>query len=186
MLEGLRREQGRLPIFRLVSPDEMSAFASEKGLDERDIEEVIELFPEDVVARLIEAPFEPKPQLYGPRGFKSWRYSDGGWAVFYASTARGTSEWEIAYHRGRQPLAAGETRVLHYSAFRCYFVGSAIDLRPYVRPRWHWPFWPRWPQLTSDDYRFCQGLGGEAFRTGLGCFLAPSARAPGETTTPVF
>jgi hypothetical protein len=165
----------------------MGAFARDKGLDGQEIAEVVELFAEDVVARLIEGPFEPEPQLYGSRGYKASRYSDGSWAVFYASAERGTSEKEIRYHKGLEPIAIDETRVIYYTSFRCDFAGGVIDLRPFVRPRWHWPFWNRrWPLLVSDDYAFCQGLGREAVKTNLGGFLAPSARAPGETTAPVF
>jgi hypothetical protein len=43
-----------------------------------------------------------------------------------------------------------------------------------------------WPDLVSDNYTFCNGLGKEANLEGLGGFLAPSARKARGTTVPVF
>ena len=104
--------------------------------------------------------------------------SNGDWPVFYSAIERETAERESSYHYGRK--AAGDRaarRAVHYSVVRCMFNGEIIDLLVKQTD---------WPELLSEDYTFCHGLGSEAHNVGLAGFFSPSARDSGGTTVPVF
>jgi hypothetical protein len=131
----------------------------------------------DVTRELMESPFDRKTALANKFGVLS-RFSNGDWPVFYTAIGRETAAKETSYHYGRK--AAGDAvarRPVHYSVVRCAFNGVAIDLQSKL---------PDWPDLVSDDYNFCNGLGKEAFDMALGGFLSPSARNPGGTTVPAL
>jgi hypothetical protein len=66
---------------------------------------------------------------------------------------------------------------VYYSVVCCTFEGETIDLQPKHA---------EWPELISDHYAFCNGLGKEAHEMSLAGFLAPSAQNRGGTTVPAF
>jgi hypothetical protein len=149
--------------------------AAKKGLTLSEIVDVILFNRDDVMKDLMEEPFKRKPAL-GNRFGPVSRFSNGEWPVFYAAIGRETAREESAYHYGRK-AAGAVRRPVHYSIVRCRFSGEIIDLRPQL---------PGWPDLTSDDYAFCNDLGREAHDGGLFGFFSPSARNAGGTTVPVF
>jgi RES domain len=125
----------------------------------------------------MEGPFQRKPFLGNKFGLTS-RFSNGEWPVFYTAIGRTTAEKESTHHYGRK--AAGDAtarRAVHYSIVRIEFSGEIVDLQPKLTD---------WPDLVTDDYAFCNGLGREAHTGGLGGLLSPSARNPGGTTVPAL
>ncbi len=125
----------------------------------------------------MEGPFQRKP-FFGNKFGPVSRFSDGEWPVLYAAIGTATAERECSYHYGRK--AAGDAtarRPVHYSIIRIKFSGEIADLQPKL---------PGWPDLISDDYTFCNGLGKEGYDEGLGGFLSPSARNPGGIAVPAF
>ncbi|WP_072386559.1 RES family NAD+ phosphorylase [Hyphomicrobium sp. CS1BSMeth3] len=177
MLESLARVAASHQILRLANLTHVAAFAAKKGLTIDEVTDVIAFERDDVTKELIESPFQRKAVL-GNKFAPSSRFSDGEWPVFYAAIERDTAEKESSHHYGRK--AAGDAtaqRPVHYSLVRCTFEGEVIDLVAKLGD---------WPELVSEDYTFCNGLGKEAWDMGLGAFLAPSARRPGGTTVPAF
>ena len=177
MLEPLAKVPVNQDVLRFANLSHVATLAARKGLTIDEITDVIAFDRGDVTKELMESPIKKKAQLGSKFGLRS-RFSDGDWPVFYAAVHRDTAEKESSFHYGRK--AAGNpsgNRPVHYSVVRCTFNGEVIDLEPQLAD---------WPDLVSDDYRFCTGLGKEAHDMGLGGFLAPSARHPGGTTVPAF
>ncbi len=177
MLVTLPRVNITEDIYRFANLKKLPSFAEEKGLTMDEIAEVIAFDRDDVTKELMEGPFKRKP-FFGNKFGPVTRFSNGEWPVFYAAICRTTAGEEIAYHQGRE--AAGDSaapRAVHYSIVRCRFSGEIVDLRPKKDD---------WPNLVSDDYIICNGLGEEAHNGGLGGFFSPSARHAGGVTVPVF
>jgi RES domain-containing protein len=177
VLAGSRKTNLRLEVLRFANLSYVAVFATRKGLTIDEVTQVIAFDRDDVGKELMQGPFERKPGLGNKFGLKS-RFSDGDWPVFYSAIGRETAQKESSHHYGRK--AAGDAsarRPVHYSVLRCTFDGEIIDLQPKLT---------EWPELVSDDYTFCNGLGREAHKITLGAFLAPSARNPGGTTVPSF
>ncbi|MBU1213015.1 MAG: RES family NAD+ phosphorylase [Alphaproteobacteria bacterium] len=177
MLETLEKVTVNQDVLRFANLSHISTLAKNKGLTMDEITDVIAFERGDVAKELMDGPFERKAQLGSKFGLPS-RFSDGEWPVFYAAVNRDTAEKECSYHYGRK--AAGNpsaNRSVYYSVVRCTFDGAVIDLQPKLTD---------WRDLVSDDYLFCTALGKEAHDTGLGGFLAPSARHSGGTTVPTF
>jgi hypothetical protein len=177
VLAGSPKENLRQEVLRFANLSHVAVFATRKGLTIDEVADVIAFDRDDVVKELMQGPFERKPGLGNKFGLKS-RFSDGDWPVFYSAIGRETAQQESSHHYGRK--AAGDAsarRPVHYSVLRCMFDGEVIDLQPKLAG---------WPELVSDDYAFCNGLGKEAHEMTLGAFLAPSARNPGGTTVPSF
>lgn len=176
-LEDLEAAEIALSVHRFANLTHLAQFAADRGLTIEQIAEVIAFEREDVTTQLMEGPFERKAWLGNKFGDLS-RFSNGDWPVFYAAIGRVTAEKESVHHYGRK--AAGDAdarRDVHYSIFRCKFAGTTIDLQPKLSD---------WPDLISDDYTFCNGLGKEAHESTLAGFLSPSARNVGGTTVPAF
>lgn len=174
MIEGFKRQAVRYEVFRLGNPSHVDEFAKQKGLSVEDVREIVAFSGEELAEDLINGPFKSKP-LLRPLNL---RYSDGRWSVFYSALERVTAEKEVMHHYAKD--AAGHSaspRDVYYLEFACTFAGETIDLRPKLK---------EWPDLVSDDYRFCQNIAEEAHNTDLDAFLAPSARKEGGTTVPVF
>ncbi len=177
MLEALPRVNVTKDVHRFANLSHLAVFANKKGLTINEIIDVIAFDRGDVTKELIEGPFQRK-QLFGNKFGPKSRFSNGDWPVFYAAIGRTTAKRESAHHYGRK--AAGDRkaqRAVHYSIVRCRFSGDVVDLQPKL---------PDWPDLVSDDYTFCNGLGKEAHDRGLGGFLSSSARNSGGTTVPAF
>lgn len=177
MLESLAKTDLNRDVLRFANLTYLASFATRRGLTIDEVTDVIAFDRDDVTKELMEGPFERKPKLGNKFGSVS-RFSSGDWPVFYTAIGRETAEKESSHHYGRK--AAGDTaarRPVHYSVVRCTFNGQVIDLQPKLLD---------WPDLVSDDYAFCNGLGKEARDMGLGGFLGPSARNPGGTTVPAF
>jgi len=177
VLETLPKRNLTRDVIRLANLTHLALFATKMGLTIDEVTDVIAFERDDVANELIDGPFERKPKLGNKFGALS-RFSDGDWPVFYAAIGRDTAEKESSYHYGRK--AAGDAtarRPVHYSVVRCGYVGETINLLTQL---------PIWPELVSDNYMFCNGIGREAHDMGLGGFLAPSARNPGGTTVPAF
>lgn len=161
-------------VLRFANLAYLAHFATKKDLTIEQIADVIAFDRDDVTKELMEGPFVRKAALGNKFGPAS-RFSNGDWPVFYTAIGRETAEKESSYHYGRK--AAGDARPVHYSVVRCMFSGETIDLQPKLA---------HWPDLVSDDYKFCNELGRAASAMSLGGFLGPSARNPGGTTVPVF
>ena len=177
MLESLPQTEITLDVHRFANLSHLAQLAAHKGLTIEQITQVIAFDHEDVTKQLMEGPFKRKPELGNKFGLMS-RFSNGDWPVFYAAIGRTTAEKESSYHYGRK--AAGDAaarRAVHYSIVRCKFSGTTADLQPEL---------PKWPDLVSDNYAFCNGLGKEAHDGGLAGLLSPSARNSGGTTVPSF
>jgi hypothetical protein len=177
MLETLPQVSITQDVHRFANLTHLAVFAAKKGLTIDEVTDVIAFATDDVVAELMKGPFQRKPLLGNKFGLVS-RFSDGEWPVFYAAIGRTTAEKESTHHYGRK--AAGDAtarRGVHYSIVRCRFSGQIIDLQPKLA---------EWPNLISDDYAFCNGLGKEAHHGAVGGFLAPSARNAGGNTVPAF
>jgi len=177
VLEALPKANISLDVLRFANLTYLASFATRKGLTIEEVTDVIAFDRDDVTKELMDGPFERKPKLENRFGALS-RFSDGEWPVFYAAIGRDTAEKESTTHYGRKAAGdAGARRAVHYSVLRCRYSGETIDLVPQLAA---------WRALTSDDYKFCNGLGKEAHEMGLGGFLAPSARNAGGTTVPAF
>ena len=177
MLETLPRVSVTQDVHRFANLSHLALLAVKKGLTIDEVTEVIAFNLDDVTKELMEGPFQIKPLLGNKFGRVS-RFSDGEWPVFYGAIGRTTAEKESIHHYGRK--AAGDAvarRGVYYSIIRYRFSGEIVDLQP---------SFPDWPDLISDCYTFCIGLGKEAQDAGVGGFLAPSARNDGGTTVPAF
>jgi hypothetical protein len=171
-------------VHRFADGRDPGEHARRRGLDQQAVGELLdvlgpasrELGPRE----LLDAPFRPKPQLSRP----ATRFSDGSWPVFYSALNKETAEREIAHHIKADDFRSllgdpPRSRTIYFSYFHCTFAGTACDLRPKVA---------EWPELVDPRTvnPTCQQLGAEAKREGIDGFLAPSARRPDGTTTPVF
>ena len=177
MLETFAKPGIARDVVRFANLTHLALFATKMGLTIDEVTDVIAFERDNVTKELMDGPFERKPKLGNKFGSLS-RFSNGEWPVFYAAIERDTAEKESTYHYGRK--AAGDAaarRAVNYSVLRCGYTGETIDLVPQFAA---------WPDLTSGDYTFCNGLGKEAHDMGLGGFLAPSARNAGGTNVSAF
>jgi RES domain len=177
MLEQLPRLNITQDVHRFANVSRVAAWAAKEGLTIDEVTEVIAFARDDVTKELMEGPFQRKP-FFGNNFGPHTRFSNGEWPVFYTAVGHATAEREATYHYGRK--AAGDAaarRAVHYSIVRMTFSGDIMDLRPMIG---------EWPDLISNDYTFCNGLGHEAHAGRVGGFLSPSARNPGGTTVPAF
>lgn len=107
------------------------------------------------------------------------RFSDNSFPVLYSSLESQTAEAELKYRTinlqswGRPK----EPRTLYYSKFKFDFRGTVKDLRDQHSSC---------PELTSDDYTYCNKIGALAVHLGLRGLLVPSARRRGGTNLPIF
>lgn len=125
--------------------------------------------------QLRDAPFRHTSRLNKTRGT---RFSDGSFPVFYSALEVETAEAEIKHwfpKRFEVPLSG--RRTVFYVRFFCEFAGMTKDLRSGSTTQ---------PELTAEDYRFCQQLGAKAVAANLDGFLTPSARKADGTNVPVF
>lgn len=177
MLETLAKQNLARDMIRFANLTHLALFATKMGLTIDEVTEVISFERDDATKELMDGPFEMKPKLGNKFGTIS-RFSDGEWPVFYAAIGRETAEKESSHHYGRK--AAGDVtarRAVHYSVVRCTYAGETIDLTAQLSS---------WPELVSENLKFCNDLGKEAHDTGLGGFLAPSARHSGGIAVPAF
>ncbi len=175
MLEMMERVNITKDVHRFANLRHVAVFGEKKGLTIDEIKDLIPFARDDVATALINGPFQRKPCL-GNKFGRCSRFSDGEWPVFYAAIGWRTAEKECTYQYGRKAAGTGR-RPVHYSIVRCKFSGEIVDLLPKL---------DEWPDLISNDYTFCNGLGKEAHDVGVGGFFAPSARNPGGTTVPAF
>jgi hypothetical protein len=178
MLEILPRVSVTQDVHRFANLAYVALFAAKKGLTIDQVGDVIAFNRDDVTKELMEGPFRRKPFCQNKYGNVS-RFSDGEWPVLYGAIGQKTAEEESKHHYARKAAGDAEPkRPVHYSIVRYKFSGKIIDLRPKL---------PEWPDLVSNCYTFCNGLGKEAHHDGgIGAFLSPSARHTGGTTVPAF
>lgn len=181
MIETIETQNLSAEVFRLARlRDELRA-AERLKLDSEAERELLDLVrehrPTPSLKDLIDGPFEYKTQL-NTSHLSTTRYSDGTWRVFYAALSEKTAQAECLYHFAKVLLGDGvHSRTAYYQLFSCKYDGGTKDLRPKLSD---------WPELISDDYTFCNGLGNEAKTIALSAFFAPSARMPEGTSTPTF
>jgi hypothetical protein len=175
VLEGLPKTNLRREVLRFANLTHLAVFAAKKGLRMDEVTDVIAFARDDVTKELMQDTFERKARLGNKFGLES-RFSNGDWPVFYSAIGRKTAEEESSHHYGRK-AAGGAHRPVYYSVVCCTFEGETTDLQLKLA---------EWPELISDHYAFCTGLGKEAHDMSLAGFLAPSARNPGGTTVPAF
>jgi hypothetical protein len=177
MLETMQRTIVTQDVHRFANLTHVGVFAQKKDLTMEEVTEVIGFLRDDVTRELMEGPFQRKAFFENKFGPPS-RFSDGEWPVFYAAIGPATAKEESKHYYARKAAGDAEARRgVHYSIVRCKFSGEIVDLLPKLHD---------WPDLTSDDYTFCNGLGKEAHDVRMGGFFAPSARNPGGTTVPAF
>ena len=113
---------------------------------------------------------------------KKWprsRFSDNSFPVLYSSLDARTAKVELEC-QARNPKYWGhpkKRRTYYYSKFRLDFRGHVKDLRDHSAAC---------PELTSDDYAYCNKIGALAVKIGLYGLLVPSARRNGGTNLPIF
>ena len=163
-------------LHRFANLSYVGQFAAKKGLTIPEIIEVIAFDRDDVIKELMEGPFRRKPSLGNKFGCVS-RFSNGDWPIFYAAVGRETAQEESVYHYARKAAGNMAARAVHYSIVRSTFSGDIMNFCLKSKD---------WPDLTSNDYTFCNKLGWEAQNEGLDGFRSPSARHEGGTTAPVF
>lgn len=179
-LERIDKRHVRAKVYRLTSYKKDERFLSEQGYDARDMKEIVDLVSSHAQSgfarKLCDLPFERRIRR---RRRPPGRFSDGSFPVFYSALEAKTADKEKLYWFSKG--AAGspkDSRTAYYFRFSCSFSGNAKDLRPMHKC---------WPQLTSDDYQFCQKLGMEAAKVeNLDGLLTPSAREIGGTNVPIF
>lgn len=134
---------------------------------------------------VIDRPFEEGDFFAAIRfPFDHWtasRFSRGQFGVWYGSAEFETTIHETCHHWRKGFLAdAGWERkadvVIERRVHRVHCAAALIDL---VRKA------PDWPELVSDDYRFCQTLGEQVHHEGHPGLWTPSARCSG-TNAAVF
>ena len=172
MLSALPPETCSHRVFRLAYRQSINGFLQQQDFNAEDIGEVAALLRSagirDSLEALSDDPFRRK---------SATRFSDGSFPVFHCSLEAATAEAETR-HRLPQFVDQSDTpRTVWYSRFACDFNGTVKDLRRKQAD---------WPDLTHDDYGFCNRLGKEAVAEGLDGLLAPSARRAGGTNLPVF
>ena len=107
------------------------------------------------------------------------RFSDSSFPVLYSSLDLQTAEAELR-HKVSDSKYWGRPKKLRtycYSKFRLDFRGRVKDLRDHSAAC---------PELTSDDYAYCNKIGALAVKIGLYGLLVPSARRHGGTNLPIF
>ena len=179
-LERIDKRRVRIRVYRLTSYKKDERFLSEQEYDVKDMEEIVELVSShaqsDFARVLCDLPFERRR---GRRRGRSGRFSDGSFPVFYGALEASTADREILYWFSKGTAGRPkDSRTAYYFRLSCLFSGNGKDLRPMHKC---------WPQLTSDDYEFCQKLGMEAAKVeNLDGLLTPSAREVGGTNVPIF
>ena len=168
----------RVRTYRIAAPPHDEEFTRSQGLGTEgtaELEELVGSYGASALLRDVrDGPFKVKSRLKRA----ATRFSDGTFGVFYSTLEVETASAEVEHWLpGRFEAPHTSKRTLHYALYSCDFAGTAKDLRPSEK---------QFPNLTSDDYQFCQKLGAEAKSAGLGAFLAPSARRAGGTNLPVF
>lgn len=179
MLDGLCSKHDSRLVYRLVGSTQLAPVARRKGLNDRELIEASRFLGNDVLDRLLSAPFMPKTLVSPLTYYSAGRFSDGSWPVFYSGADQRTAESELGYYRAKEFAARTTTGEVYQLCFRCQFDGTTIDLTSEV---------DRWPDLISSETEnaFCRGLG-RIGRTSVDAFLAPSARLrPEGVTVPVF
>ena len=182
MLEGVDIFAADHQIYRFAILVDFESMLVEMGLDVKDVDEILEFLGErGGVAngqQLLDAAFAPKPQLEA-RKIAATRFSDGSLRVFYSSLESETAELEVMHWYADAAIGSSR-RVAYYNRFRCWFRGSAADLRPRAG---------NWPFLIDDGneaYSHCQALAKEGIKLNIAGFFVPSARRTLGTNVPVF
>ncbi len=180
VLEGITAEPYELELHRYASNESVGDVLRGQGLEGQAVDDMTEFLKQrgidDSMDQFLDGPFQLRRQ-FGREKPLATRFSDGSFRVFYSSLEIETAEAElrrwVKNHMG-QPKTA---RRAYYTCFSCEFDGSAKDLCTMHQD---------WPDLTADDYQFCNRLGKEALKDDLDAFLTPSARYAGGTNVPVF
>ncbi len=178
MLDNIDLVSCQFEVYRLASFQSDEEFLHRQGMgDARSLGELKELFRSSSV-RSGEDSFLDGPFRRNQFWKRKTRFSDGSFAVFYASLEIETSEAEVKHWFGHDLADVACEHPRYYWRFKCDFEGTTKDLRPTQEQR---------PDLmNSTDYRYCNALGLEAVRSGLDALLAPSVRRCGGTNVPVF
>lgn len=118
-------------------------------------------------------------KLQRQKKLPSSRFSDNSFPVLYSSLESQTAEAELKYRTiNLQPWGRPKKpRTFYYSKFKFDFRGTVKDLRDQQASC---------PELTSDDYAYCNKIGALAVHLGLSGLLVPSARRRGGTNLPIF
>ena len=179
MLELLSTEKHQLKLFRLSQIPQISKILEEQGIRGDGLNEMRELLQNrgitDSSEDLCKAQFR-NTRLNENMRFVT-RFSDGTFPVFYSSLEVATAKAEISHHFAKIAGNPSKPRTAYYSCFSCDFEGQAKDLRLKQFD---------WPELTDDDYQFCNRLGAEAVEISLDGLFTPSARITDGTNFPVF
>ncbi|MFQ5449517.1 MAG: RES family NAD+ phosphorylase [Nitrospinaceae bacterium] len=168
-------------IFRFANRKKKLEALKSLGVDPDSVSDVLNFLgpsaAEEDPQNLLDAPFESKPQLEQNFGNSS-RFSDGSWPVFYAALEESTALEEVKHHFLQALLGDPSSgRRASFEHFQCNYTGTTKNLCSKQS---------EWPDLTSDDYEFCQRLGRQAVNEKLDGFFAPSAKRIKGTTVPVF
>jgi hypothetical protein len=174
--------QANYRVFRFANVADFEDMLGAMGFDAEDTEEILEFLGETrdefERARLLDAPFAPKPQLEA-RKITPTRFSDGSLRVFYSSLEARTAEREVAHWYAGAALGSSQ-RVAYYRRLRCRFRGAAVDLRAKVSD------WPFLIDDGEDDLSRCRALAREGVELNVAGFLTPSPRRASGTNVPVF
>jgi hypothetical protein len=182
MLNSLATVNITKAIYRLANPRTLVETLRKRGLSEDDISETLTFLRLQIatagLSSIVEDPFRAKAILSQRFGLET-RYSDGSFPVFYGALEESTALSEAKFHYVKIALGRKSARrSAYYARIVCMFSGDIKDLRKMIA---------QWPGLMSrDDYQFCQSLGRAAVTEQLSGFFAPSVRARGGTTVPVF
>ena len=179
LFDSIDTRRTRVRTYRIAEFRPEVEFLESQSFDSEGVIEMEELVSSHgtpyLLHQLRDAPFRPRSRL-SPAG--GTRFSDGSFPVFYSALEAETAKAEVKHwfpKRFEVPLS--RPRTLHYVRFLCEFSGTTKDLRADKT---------QYPELTSEDYRFCQGLGSKAVAADLDGFLTPSARRENGTNLPVF
>lgn len=167
-------------IFRLANPRRDRDAVNELIADPRQFEEAFRFISERALeegelTELLTDPFQRKA-CFGGNYCEKGRYSDGTWPVLYSGLEQETALQERAFHYRRGISQGDQPTKRYWRLFSATFRGLAKDLRPKA---------DEWPQLTADDYSFCQEIGREVHDVLHG-LIVPSARRPAGSNVPVF
>ncbi len=180
MLDTLASEDLNLDLFRLAASRKTLDFLEEQGIIDEGGMEMLSFLRErgllEAPDDLCYAPFRKKPWLDRERNSRT-RFSDGSHAVFYSALEVKTAEAELCHWVPKVFGNPTKPRTRYYACFSCEFRGVVKDLRP---------LHSGYPDLTAEDYSFCNTLGAEAIELGLNALLCPSARKSDGTCVPVF
>jgi hypothetical protein len=123
------------------------------------------------LADLLALPFKGPP-------FSAGRYSDGSYGVLYTAREQKTAAHEYSHWTPRNFGAGiGHPFRVRMHLISCRLSGRAKDVVPLLADN-------TW--LVAEDHARCQRLGAEAKIEGLAALVAPSARHPGGSTSPIF